>query len=205
MKFYSQNTVQKTRNLRQKGISFEKIAKRFEISEHTIRRWCTDIPSDNPYHTRSLLIKKGFRENGEKVINNLDISPQIAKILASTLYWCEGYRFPFCTYVGFSNSDINLVKTFLELFRIGFKPDECKFRAHLQLHTTHDIKKMTFFWSRIIKIPQSQFYKPTITPPTKRMKRTNYKGTCTIKYFDYSILHEITGIYGGLVRKILKT
>lgn len=205
MKFYRQNTVQKTKDLRRKGMSFKQIAKRFRASEHTIRRWCADIPSNHPYHIRSLLIKKVFKENGEKTISNFDISPQIAKILASTIYWCEGYRFPLCTCVGFSNSDINLVKTFLELFRMGFKPDERKFRAHLQLHTTHDIKKMISFWSKLLKIPQNQFYKPTITPPTKRMKRTNYKGTCTIKYFDYSILHEMMGIYEGLIQKILKT
>jgi hypothetical protein len=64
---------------------------------------------------------------------------------------------------------------------------------------------MTSFWSQTLKIPKSQFYKPTVTPPTERMKRTHYKGTCTIKYFDFSFFNEITGVYKGLSQKILKS
>ncbi len=204
MKFYHQDIVRKVRNLRQKGVSVRAIADKTKISKSTIRYWCRDLSSDNSYHLRHVRIRENFIKEGKTVVSTLNISSKTAKILASFLYWCEGYRFSSCNYIGFSNSDVDLVKTFLELFRIGFHLDERKFRAHLQLHTTHDIKKMTSFWSRTLKIPASQFYKPTITLPTKRMKRMDYRGTCTIKYFDFSLFHKITGIYEGLSQKILK-
>ena len=130
------------------------------------------------------------------------LKKESAKILASILYWCEGSKYPSSNFVAFSNSDENLVVTFLNLFRLGFKPKESKLKASLQLHTTHNKEEMTSFWSKALKIPKSQFYKPTITKPTKNMKRRDYKGTCTIRYYDVYILLEIMGIFEEFSKKI---
>ena len=90
----------------------------------------------------------------------------------------------------------------MKLFRLGFHPKKNKLRVSLQLHTTHNKEKIISFWSKILKIPKSQFYKPTVTKPTKNMKRINYKGTCTIRYYDIYMLLEMMGIYEGLHKKI---
>ena len=83
----------------------------------------------------------------------------------------------------------------MELFRKGFNIDENKLRVHLQLHNTHNKKDATNFWHNLLKINKNQFYKPTITSPGRKMKRKNYMGTCTVKYFDVKLLLNIMGIY----------
>ncbi len=204
MKFYPRDVVEKARKLKKKGLSAEKIGKRLSVGDNTILRWCIDIPSDNPTHLFYQRRRAKIKKKGIRSINNFNFTPEIARIFASLLYWCEGCKYPASTFVGFSNSDALLVQTFLELFRKGFQPEENKLKVHLQLHTTHDKEKMIAFWSKLLKIPKTQFYKPTITPPTGRMKRYNYKGTCAVRYYNLSILLEMAGIYEGLAKKILK-
>lgn len=199
--FYPSNIVEKARKLKIKGLSIYKIGEELGIDAGNISRWCRNIPSKNPYsrHTKNLQLKN--KNEHLKILKELKINTKNAKILSAILYWCEGAKYPASNSIGFSNSDIALVKTFIELFRIGFNPAEEKFRAHLQLHTIHNKKEITSFWSNILKIPKEQFYKPTITKPTNRMKRRNYIGTCTIKYFDVNLLHQLTGIFEEFSKK----
>jgi hypothetical protein len=151
-----------------------------------------------------LKVKEGFKDRGIKNISGIVIDKNSAKIFASLIYWCEGSRYANCNCVSFANSDINLIKTFLELFRIGFNPKEKKFRVHLQLHTTHDKKEITSFWSNTLKISENQFYKPTVTKPMEKMKRKDYKGTCTVKYYDFILFNEIIGTYEAFLKKLFK-
>jgi len=203
-KFYNENIVQKARKLKKEGLPAAEIARRLGTGDTTILRWCTDIPSNNPYHLHALKLQNKARQRSIGIIRNTKITEKNAKILTSILYWCEGSKYPSTNFISFSNSDVNLVRTFLKLFRIGFQPDENKLRASLQLHTVHNRKEITSFWSKILRIPKPQFYKPTITKPTKNMKRRNYKGTCTIRYYDVYLLLEIMGIFEEFSKEILK-
>jgi len=201
-KFYQEDIVRKARKLKEKGVSAAEIARRFNIGDTTISRWCNDIPSENSYHLYAQNLRNEATKRSIGLIKNIRIPEEKAKILASLLYWCEGAKYPSTNFISFVNSDIGLMKTFLKLFRIGFHPNESKLRVSLQLHTTHDKEKMTSFWSSILKIPKSQFYKPTITKPTKNMKRRDYKGTCTVRYYNVYLLLEMIGIYQEFSKKI---
>ncbi len=195
MKFYQANTVKRARELRLKGVSTTKIAKYLNVGNTTILRWCNDIPSLNPYHLHAQKLQKQAKIKSNGLTKKIKLTEENAKILSSLLYWCEGSKHPSSNFVAFSNSDVELVVTFLNLFRLGFKPKENKLKVSLQLHTTHNKNQITSFWSEILKIPKSQFYKPTVTKPTKRMKRKNYMGTCTVRYYNTYLLLEITGIF----------
>ena len=200
-KFHPDDVVQKARELKKKGISVAEISRRLNIVDTVVGRWCDDIPSENPYHLYAQKIRNKARKKGMGLVRNIKLTRESAKILASILYWCEGAKYPSSNFVAFSNSDVNLVVAFLRLFRLGFRPKEKKLRASLQLHTTHNKKEITSFWSKILKIPKAQFYKPTITQPTKNMKRRDYKGTCTIRYYDVYLLLEIMGIFEEFSKK----
>lgn len=202
MKFYDQNFVKLARGLRKRGLTSVEISKKLGVSEGTILRWCYDIFPDNPFHRHQQRIYKEYSSRGEIVAKNFKLSVVSAKTLCSILYLCEGARYPTANAIYFTNSDVELIKLFIKLFRIGFKPDNKKFRVHLQLHTTHNIPATFNFWSKILKIPKNQFYKPTITKPTKRMKRRNYQGTCSVRYHDFRIFHELMGIANGLIQNI---
>jgi len=195
MGFHKANTVKRARDLRLRGVSTTKIAKYLNVGNTTILRWCNDIPSLNPCHLRAQKLQKQAKAKSSGLTKGVKLTEENAKILSSLLYWCEGSKYPSGNFIAFSNSDIGLVVTFLNLFRLGFKPKENKLKVSLQLHTTHNRDQMTSFWSKILEIPKSQFYKPTITKPTKRMKRKDYMGTCTIKYYNTYLLLEITGIF----------
>ena len=202
MKFHPEHIVRKARKLRQEGLSGREIGKRLNVGDSTVLIWCRDIPSKNSYHLYIQKLKEKAKKRSSGLTEKMKITRETAKLLAAILYWCEGAKYPSSNFISFANSEVKLLRTFLTLFRIGFKPKESKLRAYLQLHTTHDIEKSTSFWGKILKIPKSQFYRPTITKPTKNMKRRNYKGTCTVRYYDVYLLHEMMGIYEEFFKKL---
>lgn len=201
MKFYNQKIVQAVREDRKNGLSIKKLEKKFKIPDSTISRWVRDIPSSskmfNLARKKEQFLKSEFHNLSSKYIINNELS----KILISLMYWCEGSKYPSSNFVAFANSDYKLIKTFLNFLRQSFEINESKIKIHLQIHSTHNKDKIIEFWSDLLQVPKYQFYKPTITKPTNSMKRLNYKGTCTIKYFDVKLLLQITGLYEGLAKK----
>lgn len=204
MKFYTKNIFQQARNLRLKGAGLKEISEKFGVNRNTLSRWFFDIPSENPNYLRGEETRQAIKQKAAKYIQGFNVDKNTAKVLMALMYWCEGYKYPQCNCIGFANSDINLIKTFLKLFRMGFNIKEEKFKVHLQLHNTHDKNEVTRFWSKTLSIPESQFYKPTITKPLSKMKRVNYRGTCTIRYYDSALYNEILGIYEGFFKKIVE-
>lgn len=204
MKFYHAKYLGRARSMRWKGESIGKISKNLGIPDSTISRWVRDIKSQEKIFSmareRETQSKKYYLER----INNIAIDSNNAKILCSLLYWCEGAKHPANNFVAFANSDEKLIKVFLFLLRKGFAIDENKLRAHLQLHTTHNVNSSVRYWSKSLNIPIKNFYKPTITKPNKLRKRNNYLGTCTIKYFDVNLLLGITGLYESFAKRIFE-
>lgn len=204
MKFYSNNIVDEVRFLKKQGVNTSKIVKKFGITRDTVLRWCTDIYSGNKYHLKNSKIREAFKQKGRKNLTKVNINKKNAKLFSALLYWCEGYKYPGCNYIGFVNSDFDLIKTFIKLLRRGFNLKEEKFRVQLQLHTTHDKKEITHFWSELLKIPEKNFQKPTITSPSNKMKRKDYRGTCSIRYYDFGVYNEVVGIYEGFLNKVAR-
>lgn len=129
------------------------------------------------------------------VVNRYKLNKTSARVLLALLYWSSGSKYPSSNFIAFSNSDPNLVKTFLSLLRSTFPIKESKIKIHLQLHKTHNIKRIIQYWSRLLEIPKTQFYKPTITKPPKKISRSDYSGTCTIRYYSLDLLLTIMKIY----------
>lgn len=200
MKFYRQSVVQKVRRLRTSGLSIRSIAIQANIPSSTVSRWVKDLPGQDKNFNKAHSVVELELGRFIAIAADMVITEQMAKICASLLYWCEGSKYPSSNFLAFTNSDWTMSETFLRLLRTGFTIDNSKLRAHLQVHSSHSYTELLSFWSKLLGIPKSQFYKPTITHPTSRMKRLEYKGTCTIKYFDTRVLHNITGIYTQFAR-----
>ncbi|PIY96809.1 MAG: hypothetical protein COY66_02670 [Candidatus Kerfeldbacteria bacterium CG_4_10_14_0_8_um_filter_42_10] len=201
MKFYLEKIVNQVRKARKEGFSIKKLEKKFNIPDTTISRWIRDIPSQNTLFKKARLKEKKERSRYAGIAKKLKLNKDLSKVFCSLLYWCEGSKYPSSNALTFSNSDPDLVFIFLFLLRRGFKLDEKKIKIHLQIHTTHIEKEIKKYWSNLLSIPENQFYKSTITRPTKSMKRKNYLGTCTVKYYDVKSLHHIMGIYDSLIKK----
>jgi hypothetical protein len=198
MNQYPQEVIEKIRQLRSQKLSLGEISNQLNIPKPSVATLCYQSGIDN---------HEGLRINNEVKrvsIKNSDladvpeiknITPENARFLASILYGCEGSKYPSTRLVSFVNSDPNLIKLFATLLRKGFTLDESKFRVHLQIHTTHNYKGLKNFWSNLINIPTDQFYKPTITNPRNKMRRSNYSGTCSLRYSDNNVQLRLIGSY----------
>lgn len=195
MEFYKTGAVSRARKLRKQGFSLAAIGKKLSISENAIRGWCYDLPSNHKAFLDAQRSRNKIKGSSIEIIDSVDFGRNSAKIYASLLYWGEGTKYPQSNCVSFSNSDPKMVKLFVYLLRNGFDVDESKFKIHLQLHTTQNKNTLFDYWSKLLKIPARNFWKPTVTKPTDKMKRRNYFGTCTVRYHDYRVLLQIIGIY----------
>lgn len=175
------------------------------VPETTVRNWCMNFDDGTKWDT--ILVnnerkRQEFRQSEIGVVNSISLSDkEKIKLLTALLYWCEGSKYPSSSAVTMVNSDPDLMRTFIHLFRYAFKLDELKFHVHLQIHTTHDYKKIREYWSKLLHIPEVQFIKPTITKPKGGKHRNQYLGTCTVKYSDYRILLKLMGIYETFAKK----
>ncbi len=201
MKFYGRKIVERARLARRKGLSLRAIEIQLGVPNSTISTWVRDVKSNNHFYQKARLSEREEKNKFSHLLKDYEVDKDQAKILLSLLYWCEGSKYPSTNCVAFSNSDYVLLKTFIYLMRKGFAIEEEKFRVRLQLHTTHDIRKENNFWSRLLKISLTQFGKPTITIPKDKRKRSVYRGTCTIKYYDVKLLLQLTGIFEAFAGK----
>lgn len=189
-----------------------------KIPKSTLSNWCCGIPLPNSYQRKvrdynlaNLKVAREIALDGQRKKRNeylnlirnrnnhlsqLIKSRDVAKIALAVLYLGEGQKNIKKGSLMFGNSDPLIVKLFLDLLRHCFNIDDRKFRCTLQCRADQDIKKLEKFWSKITKIPLSQFYKVQVDPRTKGKpsKKIDYKGVCRIDYFSAEVLIELLQI-----------
>jgi len=195
--------------LRRRGKTFSEIKQELNIliPKSTLSYWCQKvklprwyIPKIKKLNERNLskAQKIAWRVNKEKrekflreidqknrhlinLLNNKDVS----KISLAMLYLAEGSKTTKGSLM-FGNSDPLIIRLFMGFLRQCYRVDEKKLRCTLQCRADQNIKKLEKFWSKITKIPLSQFYKARIDPRTigKPSRKPDYKGVCRIDYFS---------------------
>lgn len=199
-------------NLRQKGYSFCEISKELNVAKSTVSLWTKDVELNKYARFRlkqrildgkshSLNTNRKKREDFLKHILNKDnieinkiyISKEIAKLVCSILYWCEGSKDK--STVRFTNSDPVMISTFLNFFRKAFETDEEKFRVCMHLHSYHDETMQKKFWMKITGISEAQFIKSYRKDNTGIRQKKDYQGCISIRYHDYIIATEINNFY----------
>lgn len=209
---------EKAISLRKQGYSIKEISKQLGIAQSTSSLWLSKIELDSKATNRisqrravgrsnalvtrrnkRLHLLEGYLQNGEKLVNELILNKFHSKLLCALLFWAEGEKSQH--YVTFINSDPSMIITFLSLLRKSFKIDENKLRALVHIHEYHNDLEIKKLWSRITKIPLSQFYKSYSKPHTGKNTREGYKGSISIRYYDYRIALELHAIYNGLAKK----
>lgn len=205
MRRYPEKLIKKIKEYRVRNkLSFKELERIFHIPDTTIRNWCKGTVSNKWEY---LIVRNERRRNSLKnseisVVPKIDkINKKQAKFLASLLYGCEGAKYPATNRVAFSNSDPKLILTFLKLLKKGFDLDNNKFSIHLQIHSDQNFEELRKKWASILSMPETQFFKPTITTPRGRKHRDNYIGTCTLKYRDYIIQLKLLGIFEDFINQ----
>lgn len=96
--------------------------------------------------------------------------------------------------VDFTNSDSDLMRTFLKFFRTGFEVEESKFRVCVHIHEYHDAVTQLKYWSHITGIPHKQFIKSYMKPHTGKQVRENYQGCASVRYHDANMARQLHAI-----------
>ena len=222
------NLKQRVIALRKKGKTYSEIYSALNIStpKGTLSSWCKDVPLPKGYSQRikklnelNLIKARTFAQERARRVRQREIETihsenahlakvlkdnDVAKIALAMLYLGEGGKVRKRGAIFFGNSDPLVVSLFLNFFRKVYKINESKFRCTLMCRADQDIKGLEKMWSKVTKIPLSQFYKARIDPRTvgRPSKKKNYKGVCRIDYFSAKIfadLLEIPKILNGPV------
>lgn len=156
--------------------------------------------------TQSIVRKREQRQEisrhiAEKLLKDVILNNEIAFIIASLSYECEGGKNNFGV-VEFTNSDPVLVSLFLGGLRKSFKLDETKFRVVMHLHSYHNEDKEKKFWSEVTSIPESKFTKTFQKQESGINKKVGYRGCVQIKYFDVSIKRTLLASKAILAKKM---
>lgn len=114
------------------------------------------------------------------------------KLAAIMLYWAEGYKVG-GNHVDFANSDPKMALLFKKFLSEICRVDEKRIRCSLYCYEGQDIEALTVFWSNLLSVPTSQFFKPYIKkqsiPGPRGARMTN--GLVHIRYYDTKLLRQL--------------
>ncbi len=216
MKRYPKTTIVRAQNLRSEGLTYREICTSLgrNIPKATLNYWVRNITPPASYHTKvanliqqniqqvhklALIRNKEILEARLKSIRSKNISlisridRSIAILILSTLYWCEGAKYPSHSGIRFGSSDPEMIRLFIVLLRCCYPIDESKFRLTVQCRADQNSSELINFWQKITHIPDQQTYKAhidkrSIGHPTKK---PSYKGVCVVEYFNTDLQCEL--------------
>ncbi len=202
----------RAKKFRKQGYSIKELKEILGVSKSTISVWIKNVHLSekaqsrlrNNYTKGQLASQKTIKEKTEQknleadnfAINNLkriDFSSEINLLLCAVLYQCEGSK-SIKDAVTFTNSDPDLIKTFVSLLRNSFNLDEKRFRVLMHLHKYHNEKIQKDFWSKITKIPKKQFNKSYLKPSNEKYKKEGYQGCIQVRYRDVIIGRKLQAV-----------
>lgn len=216
---YSLDIKERAIILRQKGYSIKEIAEKLKISKSTSSYWLSSIKlnkkAQNRLEKRKILgqykalatfknkrkeLIKEYNLEAINALSKINLNNNTFKLLCSFLFWAEGSKNT--SYLSFINSDPVMITTFIKLLRLAYPLKEEKFRALVHIHEYHNETKIKDYWSKITKIPLTQFSKSYQKPHTKKRIREGYQGSLRIRYYDSKIALELRSIYNMLAAKL---
>ncbi|MBK5215583.1 MAG: helix-turn-helix domain-containing protein [Candidatus Pacebacteria bacterium] len=195
----------KAKKLRGKGYSINELSRILMVSKSTISKWVNNIDLssvaikriENNYSKGQIASQKTIKEKTQKKnmeadtfalnkLKNINLQSGYSLLLCSMIYQCEGSK-SIKDSITFTNSDPELMRTFLYLFRKSFHLDENKFRVLMHLHGYHNESIQKKFWSEITGISSNQFLKTFNKPSTGVFKKEGYQGCIQVRYRDVKI------------------
>jgi len=222
---YSVEVKSKVERLRKAGNTYAEIREQFPIPKSTLSVWLGEKYKGIFDRKAQLKHLKRIRLLSAETIRNRRIARNliptekgraIAKIvpienvtvlksLLAMLYWAEGSKYEGVGGLKFVNTDPRLALLYLSLLRACFLIDEKRLRIRLHVHHYHDKKKALKFWSKLLNVPQSQFWKLYVKKRSKQRRfRKNFMGICFIYYTGNAIRIELLELAYALYARVAK-
>lgn len=196
------------RVLRRRGNSLRQISDRLDISKSTASLWTKDVVlselgiyrvnacrdrarerSAVTLHQRKLNRVNLADMEANAYINGITKETNISIVALATMYYCEGMKDD--SHLAFTNSDPELVCTFINLLVGVFKIKKDKLKICLHIHDYHNEKEMLAFWSSAIGVPITQFTKSFLKPSNHLYSAKGYKGCVRVSYYDSHVARVI--------------
>lgn len=175
-----------------KGLSEMQIANLLSINPHRVRHVLDRHNIRRRTHSEAITnwyITK-FGKRPFVLRKNLSRELQRLKSAGVMLYWGGGTKRG--TSVTLANSDPKMILVFVRFLREVCQVDEKRIRIGLHHYRDHDVEKLRTFWSRLTKIPTTQFDKPFLhlggNANGSYRTKSEY-GTVLLRYSDMKLLN----------------
>ncbi|MBU4298625.1 hypothetical protein KJ636_01115 [Patescibacteria group bacterium] len=211
--------------LRRKGKSIRGIEKLLGVRRSTLSGWLCNIEltkgQKEKLHQKWLsalvkarlkaaeINKNGRLERIEKIKREIrkfmlkvKIDKTVGELMLAVFYLAEGTKRE--NSIVIANSNPEILKAFLNLFRYLYQSDKSKFRCCLHLRKDQPEEQLKNYWSRILDIPKSQFHKTQFDKRTVKPTFKNYKGVCVVIYFDMNLQRRLLYMGEELLQMINK-
>lgn len=211
----------KARELREKGKSIKEIKRNLNVSLSSVSIWVRDIKLnkkqlENLYLNKKTgnlkgsiiaaqnkikkreLITQELKEEGLKEIGTLTDRERF--LVGVSIYAGEGGKTD--RDISFVNSDPKLIKFMMNWFSDFCGVPRNKFRGSLYIHDDLNEEKVKKFWSKLTKIPLSQFTKSYIAENNKKRLRNkkHENGIFRIKVSNANLHRKIMGWVDGIFK-----
>lgn len=196
--------------MRKSGASYTQIKERVKVSKSTLSIWLREYPLSQE-RIRELRdwseqrIERCRQTKARTKASKLArVSQEVAKrigtisdrelfLIGLALYWGEGTKAAEGR-VCMTNSDPAVLTLFLAWLRL-FGDTHQKLKVKLHLYTDMNIRQETQFWSRTLRIPVKNFYKPYVKTNV-RDKPRNYRGrfghgTCNVMLLNKNLYDQV--------------
>ena len=191
--------------LRVRGKSYSEIKTTLGISKSTLSGWLKNYPLSKKRlkelqshsekrieHFRDTMARKRQKKinlQHKKVEQNIkNLSKRDLFIGGFFLFWGEGAKGR-NSQVALANTDPSIIKFFIQwLDLLGVERTKIKFTLHL--YRDMNIENELRFWSKELRVAQSQFHKPYIknTNQSNITYKTGFgHGTCNARYFNQEL------------------
>lgn len=206
-------------DLRKEGYSIKHIANELSVAVSSVSVWVRHILltpeqlvhlENNSYTTEAIEKRRQARISGEMAKRNRvvlqatkdiqSISQRELWLMGVMLYWAEGGKTQ--RMVRFSNGDPNMHILMMKFFRKICKVPEQKIRGYIHIHDHLDFKSAEQYWSDVIKVPRSQFFKTyrKLGGELNNKKNTLPNGVLDVYVLDTNLFLKISGWAAGIFR-----
>lgn len=203
----SKEAIESIKKLRQQGGSINEISKDLDISKTTVLRYIRNtkiLPDYVPFWREKRGGSKKIMELKEQLALE-EARKQVSQLtqkekflFLAALYWAEGSKRDF----GLSNTDPNLIKTYITFLKDVFNVDKDQLRVSIRTYEDLDKDVCLSFWSNIVGIPKEKFINVNVLVGKKKGKLAY--GMCRVRVTrGGDLLKKIKAINMAVVETLL--
>ena len=195
--------------LRKLGLSYNQIKLQVQVSKSTLSRWLKDLPLSKEQidllrgknHQRIERYRESMKKRRETRLNQvylesrkqlLPLSKKELLMAGLFLYLGEGNK-SLKNSVSLNNTDPAVMKFYYYWLKKILKIPEGKIKVYMHLYGDMDIENELNYWSKLLKIPRSQFIRPYIKESLRSsIQQKGYgRGTCALVVHDARLKERI--------------